>query len=190
MGSPCNHDETTIPHTEHKIEMINCSICGETVNCNKLETSNNDIDDDLSAMTNAESIYTDNTEQIMHGIDSDLDSDSELGEDKRAARLALTMQKLGNMSRKPINKIATVDIYFSGHMLLEKTIRKARLTSLRRRQRKQELLYNSRKYFSAQMAKRNEQLHCSNECSADQTAVYVALLWKWNYKNRMANYND
>jgi hypothetical protein len=61
-GSPCNYDKTTIPHTEHKIEMINHIICGNTVNCNELETSNNDIDNDLSAMTNAESICTDNTE--------------------------------------------------------------------------------------------------------------------------------
>ncbi len=96
--------------------------------------------------------------KIMHGIDSDVDSDSELGEDERAASLALTMQRLGNMSRKPINKIATVDPYVSGRMLLEKTIRKARLTLLRRRQRILELLYNLMKYFSAQMAKRNEQL--------------------------------
>jgi hypothetical protein len=190
-GSPCNHDKTTIPHMEHEMEMIDRIIRGNTVNCNELETSNDDVDNDLSAMTNAESICTDNTEQIMRGIDSDVDSDSELGEDECAARLALTIQRLGNMSRKPINKIATMDLYVSGHILLEKTIRKARLTLLKRRQRKQELFYNLMKYFSAQMAKCNEQLHCSMERSADQTAVYAAPLWKQkNYKNRMANYND
>ncbi len=78
----------------------------------------------------------------------------------------------------------------AGRMLLEKTIRKARLTYLRRRQRKRELIYNSMKYFSAQMAKRNKQLHCSMERSADKTAVYAAPWWKQNYKNRLANYND
>ncbi len=126
----------------------------------------------------------------MRGIDSDIKSDEELGEDERAARLALTMQRLGNMSLKPINKIATIDLYVSGCMLLEKTIHKAQLTLLRRRQRKWELLYNLMRYFSAQMAKHNEQLHCSMERSADQMTVHAAPLWKQSYKNRMANYND
>ncbi len=55
LGSPCNHDETTILHTEHKIQMVNC-IHGDTVNCDELEMANNDIDNDLSTMTNAKSI--------------------------------------------------------------------------------------------------------------------------------------
>jgi hypothetical protein len=74
--------------------------------------TNNDIDNDLFAMTNTKSICTNNTEQIMRGIDSDVDSDSELRKDKRAARLVLTMQRLGNMSRKALNKNATIDIRF------------------------------------------------------------------------------
>jgi hypothetical protein len=71
----------------------------------------------------------------MHGIDSDVDSDSEQGEDESAAQLALTMQRLGNMSWKALHKNATIDLYVSGRMLSEKTIRKARLTLLRRRHR-------------------------------------------------------
>ena len=34
LGSPHNYDKTTIPHTGHKIEMINHIILGNTVNCN------------------------------------------------------------------------------------------------------------------------------------------------------------
>ncbi len=189
LGSPCDHDKTTIPHTEHKIQMINRIICGKTVNCNEFEMAINVVNNDLSAIMNAKSICTHNTEQIIHGIDSDVDSDSELGVDERAARLALTMQRSGNMSWKALHKNATIDLYVSGRMLLEKTIRKARLTLLRRRNRKWELMYNLMKYFSAIMPKRHEQLHCSMVHSADQMTVN-AHSWKWNYMNRMANYND
>ncbi len=73
-------------------------------------------------------------------------------------------------------RLVVVDLYISGRMLLEKTICKAWLTSLRRRQRKQEFMYNSMKYFSAIMAKRHKQLHCSMVRSEDQTTVYVAPL--------------
>ena len=79
-------------------------------------------DEDNSMVSNDESVCQTNNRYIRNE-DSDDDDDENDGEilltrEERDERLAVALKKLGNMTRKPLNKYATVDIFVRGKLTL------------------------------------------------------------------------
>jgi hypothetical protein len=102
---------------------------------------------------------------------------------KSAQQIAL--KKLGNMSRKPVDRHATTDLFATGHECLRKGLPKRCNAALRKQQRKCELLFNSMKYFSSQMDQRGIKLNKFSKRSLDPSTVYHQPLWRFNYKQHM-----
>ncbi len=106
VGSPRDHDKTTVLQSEHKLELISRivtikNMSGE-VFCDANDNAVNGEDDESlfshdSQCVNAINIYDD-------------EGSTGMLEDKHKTMLADSMRKLGNMSRKHIDKYANTDI--------------------------------------------------------------------------------
>ncbi len=173
-------DKTTIPHTEHKHGLI-CRIIRGQVNNDKQDSDNDNHDkDDVSKMSN------DNNSEVnfIHAIDDD-DFDGDVTNEECAARLEITCKKLGNMSRKPVDRHATTNLFATGHVYLQKGLPKAHNAALRKQQHKQELIFSSMKYFSAQMDQRKTKLDNFAKRLSDQSTVHHQMMWRINNKQHM-----
>ena len=137
IGSVRDHDKTTVLHSEHEVEVIYRLIRGES--CNDAERED---DDDLSDMSNDESICPNRTEGVTIDNNSESDGDKELTDDKHATKSALALKKLSNMSRKKMDVNATTNIMVVGNLLIWKKLAKASTKSLCKQQ-KTELIFNS-----------------------------------------------
>ena len=137
IGSVRDHDKTTVLHSEHEVEVIDRLIRGES--CNDAERED---DDDLSDMSNDESICPNRTEGVTIDNNSESDGDKELTDDKHATKSALALKKLSNMSRKKMDVNATTNIMVVENLLIWKKLAKARTKSLCKQQ-KTELIFNS-----------------------------------------------
>ena len=91
------------------------------------------------------------------------------------------------MSRKKLDVNATKDITIIGNLLIKKKLGKSRQKSLSKQQKKRKLIFDSMKYFSAQMDERRKQLTECSKRSADPTTAYEQPSWKLKYKDYMQN---
>jgi hypothetical protein len=92
------------------------------------------------------------------------------------------------MSRKKLDVNATNDITIIGNLLIKKKLGKSRQKSLSKQQKKRKLIFDSMKYFSAQMDERRKQLtECSKRSADDPTTAYEQPSWKLKYKEYMQN---
>jgi hypothetical protein len=158
VESICNHDKTTILHTEHKCDLIFRIIRGEVNNEYQDADHDNHDKNDVSKVSNGKSICNNYSEgNFIHGIDDD-DSNGDVTNEARGARLEIACKKLGNMSRKPVDRHAPTDLFATGHIYLGKGLPKAFKAALRKQQHKQELIFNLMKYFSAQTDQRRTKL--------------------------------
>ena len=177
-----DRDKTTVPYSEHELGVIGRLVRGETSDDTKRED-----DDDLSSASNDESICPNRSEGVTIENNSDSDGDEELTDDQRATKSALALKKLGNMSRRKLDVNATTDIMIVGNLLLKKKLGKSRKKSLSKQQKKRKLIFDSMKYFSAQMEKRRKHLTECSKQSADPTTAYEQPSWKLKYKEYMQN---
>ncbi len=180
VGSICDHDKTTIPHTEHKRDLIFRIIRGKVNDDNQDSDNDNHDQDDVSEMSNDMSVCNNNSEvNFIHGIDDD-DSDGDVTNEERAARLEIALKKLGNMSCKPVDRHATTDLFATGHVYLQKGLPKVRNAALRKQQRTRELIFSLMKYFSAHMDQRRTKLDNFAKRLSDPSTVYHQPLWRIN----------
>ncbi len=85
-------------------------------------------------MSNDKSIYSNNSEGIdIHGIDDD-NSDGDVTNEERAAKLEIALKKLGNMNCMPVDKHATTNLFTTGHVYLQKGLLKESNAALRKQQ--------------------------------------------------------
>jgi hypothetical protein len=82
---------------------------------------------------------------------------------------------------------ATTDIMIVGNLLISKKLGKSRQKSLFKQQKKRKLIFDSMKYFSAQMEERRKHLTECSKRSADPTTAYERPSWKLKYKEYMQN---
>ena len=116
---------------------------------------------------------------------SESDGDKELTDDERVTKSALALKKLGNMSRKKLEVNATTNIMVVGNLLIWKKLGKASQKSLCKQRKKRKLIFDSMKYFSAQMKDHREHLTECSKKSADPRTVYEQPSWKLKYKEYM-----
>ena len=91
------------------------------------------------------------------------------------------------MSRRKLDVNATKDILIVGNLLIKKKLGKARQKSLSKQKKKRKLIFDSMKYFSAQMEERRKHLTECSKRSADPTTEYYQPSWKLKYKEYMQN---
>ena len=182
VGSVRDRDKSTVPYSEHELGVIGRLVRGETP-----DDTERDDDDDLSTASNDESICPNRSEGVTMDNNSDSDDDEEVTDDQRATKSALALKKLGNMSRKKLDVNATKDITIIGNLLIKKKLGKSRQKSLSKQQKKRKLIFDSMKYFSAQMDERRKHLTECSKRSADPTTAYEQPSWKLKYKEYMQN---
>ncbi len=91
VRSICDHDKTTIPHTEQECDLICRIIRGEVDDANQDADHDNHDKDDVSKVSNDKSICNNNLEEnYIKGID-DEDSDDDVMNEERAARLEIAL---------------------------------------------------------------------------------------------------
>jgi hypothetical protein len=101
------------------------------------------------------------------------------------AMLEIALKKLGNISRKPVDRHATANLFATGHEYLRKGLPKVCNAALRKQQHKHELIFNLMKYFSSQMDQRRTKLDKFSKRSSDPSTVYHQPSWRFNYKQHM-----
>ncbi len=99
--------------------------------------------------------------------------------------LEIALKKLGNISRKPVDRHATANLFATGHEYLRKGLPKVCNAALRKQQHKHELIFNLMKYFSSQMDQRRTKLDKFSKRSSDPSTVYHQPSWRFNYKQHM-----
>jgi hypothetical protein len=125
VGSICDPDKTTIPHTEHKRDLICRIIRVEVNNANQDADHEHHDKDDGSEVSKDMSICNNNSEgKYIQGID-DEDSDDDVTNEDRATRLLIVLKNLGNMSCKPVDRHATTNLFATGHEHLQKGLTKS-----------------------------------------------------------------
>ncbi len=82
---------------------------------------------------------------------------------------------------------ATKDLMIIGNLLIKKKLGKSHQKSLSKQQKKRKLIFDSMKYFSAQMDERRKHLTECSKRSADPTTVYEQPSWKLKYQEYMQN---
>jgi hypothetical protein len=160
-------------------------------NCVSLmDLSNQHKDDLMSLGSNAESVVEDSEQRNATCQMNDDDSDNENG-GKDYGDLptwnALALKKLGNVLKKPYNKMAVRDVFVQGKLVLSRKLYSERQLTLKKQRQKQDLIVDAMIYFESMMAKRRALL---NECvrrSADPNHKYPILLWKRSFKNYYSN---
>ena len=122
-------------------------------------------------MSNDESICPNRTEGVVVDNDSDSDGDEDLTHDEHAKKSALALKKLGNISRKTLDKNAIIDLVVFGKLLMQEHLLKSRQIALCKQARKRDLIFYSMKYFSAQMEKCRRNLAECLRRSADHNSI-------------------
>jgi hypothetical protein len=109
-----------------------------------------------------------------------------LTREEREQRLAIAIKKLGNMSRKPLHKFATSDLFLRGKLTLG-NLAKTRKAAIDKREMKRRLIRQAIKYFGMQMLERRQALDKCIERSVNVTFAYVMPSWKREFKDHMRN---
>ena len=139
-------------------------------------------------VSNDESVCRNNNNAIARNEESDDDNDDDddvlLTREEREQRLAIAIKKLGNMSRKPLHKFATVDLFERGKLTLG-NLSKTRKAVIDKREMKRRLIHQAIKYFGTQMLSRRQVLEQCIDRSANMTSNYVMPSWKREFKNHM-----
>ncbi len=94
------------------------------------------------------------------------------------------MKKLGNMTRKVLDKHATTDVFVKGGLLLGGQS-KSRKKAIGKTECKRELIYASIKYFEGQLDERRARLE---ECilrSSNPNSRFIVPSYKQLYRQRM-----
>jgi hypothetical protein len=92
------------------------------------------------------------------------------------------LKNLGNMSCKLLHRYATTNLFVHGKRVLRKNLHKTSPTSIAKLQHKRDMILDSIKYHSVQMAHQREQLvQCSTQ-SANVNTVHTIPSWKQSYK--------
>jgi hypothetical protein len=146
-----------VPYSEHEREVIGRLVRGGTPDDTEREDN-----DDLSEASNNESICPNRSEGVTIDNNSDSDGDEELTDDQGVTKSVLALKKLGNMSRKKLDVNATTDIMVVGNLLILKKLGKSRQKTLFKQHKKRKLIFDSMKYFLAQIEERRKHL---TECS-------------------------
>jgi len=142
----------------------------------------------MPAISNDESICANSTSsEAVRLHDSDVDDDGDevfISREEQDRRLEAAMRKLGNMSRKPLSKYATTDLFIRGRLMLG-GIAKTRKLFHAKRKCQRELIYKSVEYFGTQMAKRRLRLEECLVRSSDNMYGYHMPHWKRAFKNHI-----
>ena len=198
VGSPRDKGKTTLPFDEHEVELHQRVVVGVSPpECDDMVDvidGNDEINtaDDLSVLTNIsneESICR--SEGLWDRIDNDddeeIDNDDDrfrLTREQRNDRLTMAMKKLGNMSRKPLDKHVITDIFVKGGLLLGGVL-KLRNASMQKLIRKRELICRSMTYFESQLAERRMHLEECIRRSSDPSIRYHVPSYRRFYQRRM-----
>jgi hypothetical protein len=114
-------------------------------------------------------------------VDTD---DTILTNEHRKDRISIAMKKLGNMTRKLLDKHATTDVFAKGGLLLGGQA-KSRKKAIGKTESKRELIYASIKYFEGQLDERRARL---KECilrSSNPNSRFIVPSYKQLYRQRM-----
>ena len=124
----------------------------------------------------------------MEESDDDDNDDGKvlLTREERDQQLAIALKKLGNMSRKPLHKYATVDLFARGKLSLG-NLAKTRKALIDKRDLKRRTIFQAIKYFRGQMVQRIGNLERCIARSADSTFPYTMPSWKREFKDHMKN---
>ena len=90
------------------------------------------------------------------------------------------------MSRKPLDKYATTDLFEHGMWLKKTTLHKTRSNTIQKMIRKQELIYVLMKYFTEQITQQRQLLGRCSLQSVVETTAYEEPSWKCNFKQYMS----
>ena len=119
--------------------------------------------------------------------DEELQGDTDdtiLTNEQRKDRISIAMKKLGNMTRKLLDKHATTDVFAKGGLLLGGQS-KSRKKAIGKTESKRELIYASIKYFEGQLDERRARLE---ECilrSSNPNSRFIVPSYKQLYRQRM-----
>ncbi len=182
--------------------LMNTMLCNvfsreDLMNSNAIPDDENDDDvngDDSSIVSNDESVCRENNNIRQTGGDQSDDEEEDpdnilLSREEREERLEIALKKLGNMSRKPLNKYATTDLFKRGQLTLG-NLSKTRKAAIDKRDLNRQSVYQSIKYFRTQMRMRRLRLERCVERSADPTFRYHMPSWKRMFKEHMKSNNN
>ena len=114
-----------------------------------------------------------------------------LSESEKVAKATEALKHLGNIKRKPYNRLAVKDIFEVGNKRLLKTIKKSRRKAIRKQKRRLELVHLAVKYFCRQMKYRrailNDRINKSNTNGFDFALSDTEVRYKEIMKKRREN---
>ncbi len=147
VGSPRDHDRTSMPYSEHKNVLLTRIVIGQ--NSHDETDGLAEDDENGSVMSNEDSICSNNSKgvNVYHGDPNNNDMTNE----DREGMLENSLKNLGNMSCKPLHRHAATNLFVHGKQVLHKNIHKSQSTYIAKLQRKKNMILDSIKYFSDQM---------------------------------------
>jgi hypothetical protein len=107
--------------------------------------------------------------------------------DQPSRNAETALKKLGNMMKKPYNKMAARDVFVQGKLVLSQKLYTEQQLTLNKQRQKCDLILDAMIYFEFMMINQQSQL---NECvrrSADLNHEYRIPLWKRSFKAYYSN---
>jgi hypothetical protein len=117
-----------------------------------------DADDNGVNGNNDEGFFSHDSQRVNAININDAKGSTGMLEEEHKMMLADSIRKLGNMSRRPIDKCTTKDIVKHGLSMIKTNLQQTGRVALQKVERKQESILQSIDYFSIQMDNRRELL--------------------------------
>jgi len=185
VGSEIDRQKEKVELTDHEKKLHDYLIKAEDQkrDYDEVEVGGEDDDCISTVSSSMESVGEKETADV-NGDDDDEVLD-ELTEEEKVEKATSALKSLGNIKRKPYNKLAIKDIFVAGKTILKKVIKKKRKKILENKRKRMQLIHLAVKSFKKRMAERRGILNDRIEKSSTESFTFEPQQFELDYRTIM-----